>query len=127
MSGTKGMRFTKEHEWVKCEEGKVYIGITDYAQKELGDIVFVELPEVGRELESGDMICTVESVKTVSDVYTPLNGQVVEVNSGLMENPGLINKDPYGSFIAVLQTSDPSVLEKLMDEAAYKKFCEEEK
>lgn len=126
MSETSALRFTREHEWVKIEGGNAVIGITDYAQKELGDIVFVELPELGSEFESGKVLGTIESVKTVSDVYTPFSGKVVEVNGELENDPGKVNRDPYGSFIAVLKVSGGSGYDGLMDEAQYKAFCEGE-
>lgn len=126
MSNTSGMRFTKEHEWVKIEGQKAYVGVTDYAQKSLGNIVFVELPEIGSEVASGNMLATIESVKTVSDVYAPLGGKVMEVNGELENDPGLINSDAYGTFIAILEITDASNLENLMDEAQYQTYCEEE-
>jgi len=126
MSNTTGMRFTKEHEWVKIEDGKAYVGITDHAQNSLGNIVFVELPEIDNDVCSGDTIASVESVKTVSDVYSPISGKVIEVNSNLENDPGLLNNDPYGSYIAILEVSDASNLENLMDESQYQSYCEEE-
>jgi len=126
MSNTSGMRFTKEHEWVKIEGQKAYVGVTDYAQKSLGNIVFVELPEIGAEIGSGNMLATIESVKTVSDVYAPLGGKVMEVNGELENDPGLINSDASGTYIAVLEITDASNLENLMDEEQYQTYCEEE-
>jgi glycine cleavage system H protein len=120
------MKYTKDHEWIKVDGEKAAIGITDYAQKALGEIVFFEPPEVGAKLETGDILSTIESVKAASDVYTPVAGTVVEINTELEENPGKINKAPYDSWIAVLQLNDFSQLEGLMDEAEYIKFCEEE-
>jgi glycine cleavage system H protein len=119
------MKFTKDHEWIKTEGDDAFIGITDYAQKALGEIVFVELPQTGAQVEAGDGIGTVESVKTVSDIYTPIDGEVVQVNTALEEVPGMINEAPYENWIAALKMSDPSQLDALMDEAAYKQFCEE--
>lgn len=125
MSQTEGLRFTREHEWIRRENGRFAVGISDYAQKSLGDIVFVELPEVGAELEAGDVLGTVESVKTVSDVYTPFAGRVVEVGTGLEDDPAKVNSDPYGSAIAVLEPTGEADFSALMDEAGYRKFCEE--
>lgn len=126
MSDTAGRRFTKEHEWVKIEGQKAYVGVTDHAQEALGNIVFVELPEIGSEVKSGNMLATIESVKTVSDVYAPVSGKVITVNSELENDPGLINNDAYGAYIAVLEITDASNLENLMDEAQYQTYCEEE-
>ena len=126
MKTIKDLMYSKEHEWVKVEGNKAYIGITDYAQQALGDIVFVELPEVGDEMNAGDLLGTVESVKSVSDIYSPVSGKVVEVNEELEDAPEAINEDPYGSWIAVIELSDTTELEELMDEDAYIRFCDEE-
>lgn len=121
-----GLKYSKEHEWVKVGENKAHIGITDYAQHSLGGIVFVELPEVGTDLNSGDVIGVVESVKAASDIYTPLSGKVVEINEELIDDPAKINNEPYESWIAVLEISDASQLDEMMDELEYEKFCKEE-
>lgn len=120
------LRFTKDHEWVRFEGNLAYLGITDYAQKSLGDIVFVELPEEGAEMESGDVAATVESVKTVSDVYTPLKGKVVKVNSGLEDDPARLNGDPYGSWITALET-ESAVADGTMSAEEYEEYCKEGK
>ncbi|MCF8085687.1 MAG: glycine cleavage system protein GcvH [Desulfohalobiaceae bacterium] len=113
------LKYTQDHEWVRGTE-TVRIGITDFAQDQLGDIVFVELPEVGTQFEAGDVFSTVESVKAVSEVYTPVSGEVVAVNEPLEENPELVNQDPYGQgWIMDIKTSDSSELEGLMDRSAY--------
>ncbi|MDD4752378.1 MAG: glycine cleavage system protein GcvH [Desulfitobacteriaceae bacterium] len=122
----KGLKYTKEHEWIRVEGNKAYIGITDYAQRHLGDIVFVELPEVDDEFNAGDTLGTVESVKAVSDVYTQISGQVVEINEELLDNPGMMNKEPYESWLACIEFTDTSELDQLMDAEDYKKFCTEE-
>lgn len=122
---SENLLYTKEHEWVKFEGKKAYIGITDYAQSSLGDIVFVELPEIGAELKAGDVIGTVESVKTVSDVYSPVTGKVMDTNGALEDDPSMVNSDAEKSWIAVLET-DGCAAEGLMNVADYKKFCEEE-
>ena len=118
-----GLKYSREHEWVKIEGNRAYIGITDYAQDSLGDIVFVDLPETGTSLEAGDVLCTVESVKAASDVYSPVAGKVVEVNEALSDDPSLLNQDPYGNWIAVLEISDTNAADSLMDASDYKAFC----
>ena len=114
------LKYTKDHEWVKQEDGRVRVGITHHAQQELGDIVFVELPAVGRKVEKGELVATVESVKAVGEVYAPAAGEVVEANSALESNPELVNKDPYGEgWIFVLKVADPAELGELLDAAGY--------
>lgn len=114
------LKYTKDHEWVKEEDGKVRVGITHHAQKELGDIVFVELPQVGKVAKKGELLGTVESVKAVGEVYAPASGEVVETNSALESTPELVNKDPYGEgWIFVLKLADPAELEELLDAAGY--------
>lgn len=122
----EGVKFTKEHEWAREEGGKVYIGISDYAQNALGDIVYVELPEIGKKVKAGDPISIVESVKTASDIYSPVSGTVVEVNEALEDSPELLNEDPYENYIAVIDPDDLSELDELMDEEEYREFCSEE-
>jgi glycine cleavage system H protein len=114
------LRYTSDHEWVRQEGGRVRIGITDYAQDALGDVVFVQLPEPGSKVDSGGSFSEVESTKSVSDVYAPLAGTVVEVNSELADAPQRLNEDPYGEgWICVIEPSDPSAFDSLMDAAAY--------
>jgi glycine cleavage system H protein len=118
------LQYTKSHEWVRAEDGTVTIGITDHAQEELGDVVFVELPEVGATIGTGDSFGTVESVKAVSDLYTPVGGEVVEVNSSLEDAPEKINDDPYGEgWIVKLRTSEEA---DLLSSEEYEKVVEEE-
>ena len=120
MSIPAQLRYTKEHEWVKIEGNKVTVGITDFAQHELGDIVFVELPEVGDTVALNDSFGNVESVKTVSELYSPVSGTVVEVNEALADTPELVNEAPYeGAWMIVVEISDESELEQLLDAAAY--------
>ena len=126
------LKYTEEHEWVKVlDDGVALVGITDFAQEQLGDIVFVELPEVGVSFKQHDLLGTVESVKTVSDMFTPVSGEVIEVNPILSEDnegfaPEIINQDAYGQgWIAKIKMSDVSELENLLDAAAYKKITEE--
>ncbi|PTL38896.1 glycine cleavage system protein GcvH [Alkalicoccus saliphilus] len=127
MSLPKDMKYSEEHEWVKEEDGKVRIGITDFAQSELGDIVFVELPEPGDELEAGEPFGSVESVKTVSELYAPVTGKVVEINESLEDEPELVNESPYEkAWMVVLEPSDTSEMDKLMDADAYKEMIDED-
>lgn len=124
MSETK---FTKDHEWVRMEGGVATVGITDHAQNALGDVVFVDLPEVGREVTAGEPIAVVESVKAASDVYAPIAGKIVEVNASLTDNPGTINSAPTtdGWFFRI-ETSDPGAMDGLMDETTYAAFVDEQ-
>ena len=113
-------RYTKDHEWALREEGRVRVGITDYAQDALGDVVFVQLPEVGAVVEAGGACGEVESTKSVSDVYAPVAGTVVEVNAELGEAPQRLNEDPYGTgWLYVIEPSDPVAVDGLLDAAAY--------
>ncbi|MBY8915538.1 glycine cleavage system protein GcvH [Nitratireductor rhodophyticola] len=113
--------FTEDHEWIKVENGVATVGITDYAQEQLGDLVFVELPEAGATLSKGDTAVVVESVKAASDVYAPADGEVAEVNDALTSEPALINSAPTGDgWLWKMKLTDESQLEGLMDEAAYK-------
>lgn len=119
--------YSKDHEWVKVEDGKAVVGITDFAQDQLGDVVFVEVPEAGAELGVGDGLTTIESVKAVSDVYSPLGGKIAQVNEELGDAPQLINEDPYGKgWIAVLKIADDEELKGLLTAEEYKKFLSEE-
>ncbi len=127
MSLPKDMKYSEEHEWVKEEDGKVRIGITDFAQSELGDIVFVELPEPGDELEAGEPFGSVESVKTVSELYAPVTGKVVEINESLEDEPELVNESPYEkAWMVIIEPSDKSEMDKLMDADAYKEMIDED-
>lgn len=121
------LKYTEEHEWVMVEGDVVTIGITDFAQDALGDVVFVELPEEGAALEAGKPFGVVESVKAVSDVYAPVSGEVVEVNEELPDAPETINTSPYeDGWMIKVKVEDPSVLDALMDADAYQAFTEEE-
>jgi len=116
-------RYTKEHEWVNAKDGVATIGITDYAQSELGDVVFVELPEAGKKLETGKSFGTVESVRAVSEIYAPVSGDVLEANPELHDKPETINSDPHGAAGMVkIKLSNPAGLEKLMDSGAYETY-----
>jgi len=113
-------RYTNDHEWIHAEGDRGRVGITDYAQKQLGDVVFLELPEVGRALKAGEQFGTVESVKAVSELYSPVAGEVVEVNADLAAKPETINKDPHGAaWMIVLKVADQAGLAALLDAAAY--------
>jgi glycine cleavage system H protein len=126
MKVIEGLKYSKDHEWVKVEGDKVIIGITDYAQDSLGEIVFVDLPQVGSVVNSGDALAVVESVKAASDIYSPISGTVSEVNTSLEHSPELINEDPYGSWMIVVEMKDASELDHLMDAGEYERFCKEE-
>lgn len=119
------LRYSSDHEWVRIEEGRARIGITDYAQDALGDVVFVQVPEVGQSAGAGATVGEVESTKSVSEIYAPLAGTVLEVNPDLEASPELVNSDPYGAgWIAVVELADPSALDSLMDAAAYRELTE---
>ena len=119
------LRFTKDHEWIRLEGGIATVGITDHAQNALGDVVFVDLPELGREVTEGEAVAVVESVKAASDVYAPLAGRVVAVNAALGETPGLINSEPTGEgWFFRLEGVDAAAIAELMDEATYAAFVE---
>ncbi len=123
----EGLKYTKEHEWIKVEGEIGIVGITDYAQNELSDIVFVELPEVGQKVEKGERVATLEAVKTVADVYSPVTGEVVEINEKLSDQPDLINSDPYGEgWIVKIKIENPEELNKLLSAEDYRKLIEEE-
>ena len=118
------VKFSKDHEWVRLEGGHATIGITDHAQNALGDVVFVDLPEVGREVTQGEAIAVVESVKAASDVYAPIAGRVVEVNTALVDNPALINSEPTGDGWFFRIEPAGAMPDDLMDEGAYARFVE---
>ena len=114
------LKYTKDHEWVRIQGDEAIIGITDFAQRELGDIVYVEIETAGQELKTGEIFGTVEAVKTVSDLYLPLSGSITEINPKLNSNPELVNTDPYGEgWMVKMKISNPSDAESLMDAAAY--------
>jgi len=121
-------RYTKEHEWIEAQGDTAKIGITDYAQHELGDVVFVELPAAGAKLERGKSFGSVESVKAVSDIYAPASGQVVEANAELQNKPEAINNDPHGAgWLVKVKLANPADISSLMDAAAYEAFIAEQK
>ncbi|KOH45281.1 glycine cleavage system protein GcvH [Sunxiuqinia dokdonensis] len=125
MNLPENLKYTKEHEWVRVEENIASVGITDFAQGELGDIVFVEIETEGEELDKGETFGTVEAVKTVSDLFMPVGGKVLEFNTALEDEPELINKDPYGKgWMIKIEMSDAADLDDLMDAAAYQAMLE---
>jgi glycine cleavage system H protein len=121
------MRFTKDHEWIRVEGGEGTVGISDFAQEQLGDIVYVELPELGRKVKKGEEAGVVESVKAANEVYAPASGEVTAVNSALADDPASVNKSATGEgWFFKVKIADPAELEDLMDEAAYKAFTAEQ-
>jgi glycine cleavage system H protein len=127
MEFPEGLRYSKEHEWVAVDGGRARVGITDFAQDALGDVVFVQLPENGAAVTAMSSIAEVESTKSVSDIYAPVSGTVVEVNAGLESTPEQLNQDPYGDgWIFVIEMSEPSELETLLDAADYRGLVEEQ-
>ena len=120
------LRYTKEHEWVRVEGDLAIVGITDYAARQLGDIVFVELPEIGRSLAQSDAVGVIESVKAVSDLFAPISGEVVEANAELTTSPELVNSDPFGKgWMLRIRIADASQLGALLDQAAYEELTRE--
>ncbi len=119
-------KYSKSHEWVKVDGDFATLGISDFAQSELGDLVYCEAEPVGEELEAGDIFGSIESVKAASDLYTPVSGEIVEVNEELEDSPEEMNSDPYGSWIVKIKLSDPAELDELMDAEAYEAHCKEE-
>ena len=123
MNIPSNLQYTKDHEWAKIENGVATIGITDFAQGELGDIVFVELPEVGKSFNAGDAFGTIEAVKTVTDLFSPISGKIVAINEGLDNDPGKVNSDPYGDgWLVIIRLSDPDEKDGLMSSIAYEKI-----
>jgi len=120
-------RYTETHDWIRIEGDEGVTGITDYAQNELSDIVYVELPEPGDSFERGEVYATVESVKAAADCYLPVSGEILAINEALEDSPELVNNDPYGEgWFVRIKIADPAELDDLMDAAAYEAFCEEE-
>jgi glycine cleavage system H protein len=126
MNVPEDLRYTKEHEWVRVDGARLRIGITDYAQDALGDVVFVQVPEVGAAVASGDTVSEVESTKSVSEIYAPVAGTVVEANAELADAPERLNEDPYGEgWICVIELDDGTATDGLLDPAAYRSLIEE--
>jgi glycine cleavage system H protein len=121
------LRYTKDHEWVRIQGDRGTVGITDYAQKQLGDVVFLELPEVGKRVNAGERFGTVESVKAVSELFSPLSGEVVEINAALVAQPEVVNTDPHGkAWMIVLKLADPGATGSLLDAKRYQALVESE-
>ena len=121
MNFPQNLKYTNEHEWIRVDGDIAYVGITDYAQEQLGDIVFVDIPPVGETLEAGETFGTIEVVKTISDLFLPIAGEVLEQNEALEENPELVNKDPYGEgWLIKVKPADVKAVEDLLDAEAYK-------
>jgi glycine cleavage system H protein len=128
MGVPKELKYSKEHEWVKVEDDTATMGITDFAQHQLTDVVFVELPEEGKEVEQMGKLCVVESVKSVSDVFSPVSGEIIEVNKELEEKPELVNQEPYGKgWMAKLKIKDKTELDNLMTAEQYEEYIKEKK
>lgn len=127
MNIPKELQYSRDHEWIRVEGNTVVVGITDFAQSQLGDVVFVEVPEVGVQVTVGSGFSVVESVKAVSDIYAPVTGKVIEVNGALTDAPEAVNEDPYGAgWIAVIELTDPDGLSELLDSENYEKVVAEE-
>jgi len=125
MNIPENLKYTKDHEWIRIEGDEAYVGITDYAQGELGDIVFLEIETEGEELAKEEVFGTIEAVKTVSDMFMPIGGEVVEVNEKLEDTPEVVNKDPYGDgWLIKIKLSDKSEIEELLEASAYKNLLE---
>ena len=121
MNVPQNLKYTNEHEWIRVERDMAYVGITDYAQEQLGDIVFVDIPTVGESLEANETFGTIEVVKTISDLFLPVAGEVIEQNESLEENPELVNKDPYGEgWLIKMKPANLKDIEDLLDAEAYK-------
>lgn len=116
------LKYTKDHEWVRTSGAEARVGITDYAQTQLGDVVYLELPDVGRRFKKGDVFGTIESVKAVSELYCPVSGEVAEVNTALTEKPEQVNTDPHGSWMIAVRIADPGEASDLMDAAQYEQL-----
>ena len=128
MEAPPGLRYSKEHEWVAAEESVATVGITDHAQEQLGEIVYIELPSIGEKVSKDDPFGVVESVKAVSDIYAPVSGTVLEVNEDLAESPEVVNEDPYGDgWLIRVKVSDPAEFDDLMDSDEYEQMVAREK
>jgi glycine cleavage system H protein len=123
MNYPTNLKYTKEHEWIDLQGDRGKVGITHFAQDQLGDVVYIELPEVGAKLKAGQSFGTIESVKAVSELYSPVAGEVVEVNAALKDKPEVINKDPHGSWMVVIKLANPGDAASLLDAAAYQELA----
>lgn len=116
------LKYTKDHEWIRISGNEAHVGITDYAQKQLGDVVFVELPDVGRRVKQGEVFGTIESVKAVSELFSPVGGEVIEVNNALADHPEKVNSDPHSTWMVRLRIDNANDASSLLDSAAYSDF-----
>ena len=116
------LKYTKDHEWIRVDGAEASVGITDFAQRQLGDVVFVELPEVGRKIRQGEVFGTIESVKAVSELFAPVSGEVVEVNAALKDKPEQVNQDPHGAWMVAIRLSTPDETSSLLDAAGYQEL-----
>ena len=123
MKVEEGLKYSKEHEWIKVTGDEATVGITDFAQHSLGEIVYIELPGAGDAIKAGDVLSSIDSIKAASDVFSPVSGKIVKVNGDLSGTPEKINSDPYGSWIAVIKMSDAKELDAHMDAKQYEEFC----
>src|SRR5215212_1356743 len=119
MAYPAGFKYTKDHEWIELTADRGRVGITDYAQQQLGDVVYIELPEIGAKLKQGQSFGTIESVKAVSELYSPVSGEIVEVNSALKDKPEAVNAEPHGSWMVVIKLTNPNESSALLDAAQY--------
>ena len=119
------LKYTKDHEWIRVSGDTADIGITDYAQRQLGDVVYVELPEVGKTIAAGESFGSIESVKAVSDLFAPMSGEVIGVNAHLKDHPESVNSDPHGAWMVKVRLSDPGAIDSLIDAAAYESLVKE--
>ncbi len=127
MNYPEDLKYTEQHEWVRADGNRVWVGITDFAQDALGDVVYVDIPEVGTEVRAGEPFGEVESTKSVSDVYAPVTGTVTARNDALVDTPELVNQDPYGQgWMIAVESSDPSQLDRLMSASAYREMAEKD-
>ncbi|NPV01856.1 MAG: glycine cleavage system protein GcvH [Brevinematales bacterium] len=120
------LRYSQSHEWVSADGKTAKIGISDFAQHSLGDIVFIQLPEIGASVKAGDSVCEIESVKAASSIYTPVSGKITAVNEALNDTPELVNQKPYDAYIFLVEMSDPSEMNALLDSKKYAELCEKE-
>lgn len=121
----ENLRYAKTHEWSKLEGDNVCVGITNFAQEELGDLVYIELPEIGKQLSAGEQCAVVESVKTASDLFSPVSGEIIEINEAIVDQPEKVNDEPYDTWLFKIKTQTPEDLESLMDAKAYQQMIEE--
>jgi glycine cleavage system H protein len=126
MKVVKGLYYTEDHEWIKVDGNEAYVGVADYAQDALGDIVYVELPEVDDEIDKEEAFSAVESVKAAADIYMPVDGKVIEVNEELIDDPALLNQDPYENWMIKIEITNKAQLDDLMTSEEYEKFLNEE-